>query len=143
LGTYWHRFDQKQRFSIPAKWLAEFNATPFFVAWTHEGGFIRFHPASYVDKIQNWMVAVPESDEEAKEELRWLFSQAHQLIPDAQNRIKVESSILTEFPLEPEIALVGEGAHFSLWNAQEFREKQNRPYLHTEALRLVEAHHHS
>lgn len=143
LGTFWQRFDQKQRITVPAKWQGAASQSEFFLAWPHESGCIRVYPAEILDELLLQGSTLDEANEDFVEAQQEFFGHATQLIPDQQHRITLDSSLVASFPLDSQIALLGEGRRFSIWNAQDLRERRSaRPFLFNSALTTLESYRH-
>lgn len=141
VGTFWQRFDQKQRISVPAKWQTEVSKSAFFLAWPHESSCIRIYPAEILEELLMRSTMAAEADDGFVEAQQELFGHATQLIPDQQHRITIDSSLVASFPLDSQIALLGEGRRFSIWNARELQARRaQRPFLFNPALTTLESY---
>lgn len=137
-GTFWQRFDQKQRITIPARWLPEDGRAIYFLAWAHEDGFILVYPKEYVQRMRPRGPVGKETDQDFREARRNVFANAHLLVPDQQNRITLDTRLLESFPLDSQIALVGNEVSFEIWNAKERQARlSEKPFFFDEALRTL------
>jgi DNA-binding transcriptional regulator/RsmH inhibitor MraZ len=137
-GTFWQRFDQKQRITIPNRWLPEDGRAVYFLAWPHEDGFISVYPKEFVQRMRPRSGVDKEAEQEFREARRHIFANAHHLVPDQQNRVTLDSKLLESFPLDSHIALVGNEVSFEIWNAKDRQSRMaEKPFLFDDALRTL------
>jgi transcriptional regulator MraZ len=125
LSTYVNKVDRKGRVSVPAT----FRST--LAADRHPNLLIAFpsvrlpaiecRASSRMEEIQERLETLEEFSEEY-ENLSQLFADAQPLTIDGEGRVILPEALKEHAGIAEEVAFVGRGAMFELWNPARYRE---------------------
>ena len=116
LASYKRGFDAKGRISVPSEWLSlPGNETDYFVAWFDAAEqILRVYPSQFLQLLRRYTESSKESDVEAKQRQRELFSSAKYLRMDPQNRVRIDDDLAEKLGFKDRIILQGEGMSFCI-----------------------------
>jgi len=143
LASYERGFDAKGRISVPSEWLSlPGNETDYFIAWLDASEqILRVYPSQFLHLMRRYTETSRESDPEAKQLQRELFSSAKYLKMDPQNRVRLGDDLAEKLDFQDRIVLQGEGMSFCINDVSraERSPRQSKPGDLYGALEQVEA----
>lgn len=128
LGEFTHTLDEKSRLTLPAKFRARL--ADGVVMTTGADKCLLVYPLDEFKVLFERVSALPVMGREAATLRRMLYSNAHDAIPDKQNRVVIPQPLREYAGITNEAVIVGVGKFIEVWNPQEWRR----------ALEEVQAH---
>jgi MraZ protein len=109
--------DPKGRIAIPTKYRdALFGDEGQLVVTAGQGSFLMIYPKRIWEPKQEELMALPSFDERIASLQRRLVGYADDVEPDKAGRILISPSLRELAHLEHQLALVGQGSRFELWD---------------------------
>lgn len=139
LSTFVNRLDKKGRVSVPSTFRAALAPQPF-------QGIILFRSYTLaavegfgMDRMERLSQQLDTMDlfSDAQNDLAAsIFADAHQLAFDGEGRVMLPEALCQHADLSDQVAFVGRGATFQLWNPDHFKthQEQARDRLKTSKL---------
>lgn len=122
LATVINNLDAKGRVSVPADFraAAEHDAFNGIVLWPalNGGPFYEAAGYGYILHMQSVVRSLPLYSKERDALQNALFGEARKLSFDSNGRVTVPKDILDALKLEGEVAFVGQGDSFQIWNSK-------------------------
>lgn len=118
LGTHVFKLDAKGRLSIPARFraiLERFGSDELVLRPSHLLPCIECWPSTAFDKVAEGLDKLDVFAEDTDDLATILFAQAQNLRPDAEGRLVLPKAMAQHAALADEVALVGNGNHFLIW----------------------------
>jgi MraZ protein len=128
VSTHWNKLDSKNRVSVPASFRAvlgesgaqKLSLFPSFVCSAMEGG-----GPELVEALEDAVSEESGFFSEQQSALRGaIFGSLVELAWDGEGRVVLPKSVLDHTGITGEIAFVGMGRSFQLWEAEAFRKSQ-------------------
>jgi MraZ protein len=123
-GRFYHTIDPKGRVSIPAKFrdaLENDYAERRLVVVPNEH-CLEVHPMKEWRQIEDKVKALPQLSPEVQKFNRLYISRAQDASVDGQGRIQIPPELRERAGLVKDVALVGEGLKFEIWNRERWEE---------------------
>ena len=116
-GTHFASLDAKGRIALPSRLRAALTeaGAASLVAARHPDGCLLIYPRNRWEKKREAIAALPYS---ARFLQRIVLGSAVDLTIDKAGRVLIPADLRTLAGLEKEVALVGMGEHFELWDAK-------------------------
>ena len=119
IGEYEHSLDAKGRLIMPAK-LREDMGEKFILTTGLDGCLFGFSMSEW-EKFEDKLKALPITNKNARNFVRFFFSGANECEIDKQGRINIPQSLREYAELGREVAIIGVSTRVEIWN----REKWN------------------
>ncbi len=131
MGTHQNRLDAKGRVSIPATFrtvlrdAAPDSAAPALVLRpSHKHDCIEGWPAAEFHALGGAMARF-DTFSESQDDLAYvLYAEAAELTPDKEGRIVLPEALLQAAKIESEMAFVGLGRHFQIWEPKGLAQRR-------------------
>ncbi len=122
LATIVNSLDAKGRVSVPADFRMaatheDFNGVIIWPA-LNGGAFFEAAGYNYMLEMQNAIRALPLYSKERDKLQNAFFGEARKLSFDSNGRVTMPKDVLERLGVDGEIAFVGQGDSFQIWNAQ-------------------------
>lgn len=127
LGTHQFRLDAKGRLSIPARFRAALEragSDELVLRPSHQLPCIECWPAQAFEELASGLGRLDAFSEQADDLAAVLFSQSVNLRPDAEGRLVLPRMLAEHAGLAEEVALVGNGRNFMIWEPEAARRRQ-------------------
>ena len=122
-GKYRHTIDSKSRLTIPAKHRSQLSAGVVIAP-----GFdpcLTIYPIARWEHISDKIEQYPAmTEEDVREFLLFLFSEASDEVPDKQGRVIVSNDLRAYANLGDEVIVAGVRDHLEVWNPDTYAEKR-------------------
>lgn len=128
LGEFTHTLDEKSRLTLPAKFRARL--ADGVVMTTGADKCLLIYPLDEFKLLFERVSALPVMGREAATLRRMLYSNAHDAMPDKQNRVVIPQPLREYAEITNEAVVVGVGKFIEVWNPREWQR----------ALEEVQAH---
>jgi len=118
LGTHVFKLDAKGRLSIPARFRAALERTgsdELVLRPSHLMPCIECWPTPAFERLAAGLDNLDAFSEQADDLAAVLFSQSHNIRPDAEGRLVLPRGLAQHAAVTEELALVGTGSHFQIW----------------------------
>lgn len=128
LGEFAHTLDEKSRLTLPAKFrprLAE-----GIVMTTGSDKCLLVYPLDEFKLVFERVSALPMLGKEVATLRRMLYSNAHDLVPDKQNRVVIPQPLREYAEITNEVVIVGVGKFIEIWNPREWQRAREEVQLH-------------
>ena len=141
-GYYEHNLDDKGRLMIPSK-LREglVSGSPLYVLKGFEGCLSVFNESAFNDLCAS-LDKLAYEDMKARQYIRGLLSSVIQLNVDKLGRIQIPVTALNKYHISRQVAVIGVGNHFEIWDYQAYQryEEENAKNFEDVADQLVRGH---
>ena len=114
IGEYEHSLDAKGRLIMPAK-LRQDMGEKFIVTKGLDGCLFAFSQNEWLN-FETKLKALPLSDRNARNFVRFFLSGATECEIDKQGRFLIPSNLRTAAGLEKEAVIIGVGTRLEIWN---------------------------
>ena len=125
LSTYTNKVDRKGRVSVPATFrstLASNRRTNLVIAFpSPRFDAIECTGSDRMEEIQDRLETIEQFSDE-HDNLSQLFADAHELIIDGDGRVVLPEKLKAYAALNEDVAFVGRGATFQMWNPARYDE---------------------
>ncbi|BCX05174.1 MAG: transcriptional regulator MraZ [Candidatus Roseilinea sp.] len=128
LGEFTHTLDEKSRLTLPAKFRTRL--ADGVVMTTGADKCLLIYPLDEFKLLFERVSALPMMGREAATLRRMLYSNAHDAVPDKQNRVVIPQPLREYAEITNEAVVVGVGKFIEVWNPREWQR----------ALEEVQAH---
>lgn len=126
LGQYLTTFSGKGRIILPKKFRQELRGkTEIVVSRGFEQCIWGFNLDVWQKQADKYL-ETPASEDAARALRRYIFSASEILDLDRQGRFVIPAMLLSYANLEGEVALVGAGDHFEIWNKERWENYRKR-----------------
>lgn len=115
LGEYKAKFTGKGRVILPKKIREEINGDKFILSRGFEGCVWGFTLNTFEEESRK-QLEVSATDEKARRLRRYLFSGSETVDLDRQGRFVIPRGLIEYGRLKGEVAIIGAGDHFEIWN---------------------------
>lgn len=123
LGEFAHTLDEKSRLALPAKFRARLVDGVVLTAAAEK--CLLIYPADEFKLLFERVSALPVLDRDSAGLRRMLFSNAHDAVPDKQNRVVIPQPLREFAEITNEVVLVGVGKFIEVWTPRAWAsEKQ-------------------
>lgn len=115
--------DAKGRMAMPARYrdlLTEKYAGRLVVTVDFSGRCLLLYPIDGWEIIQQKLESLSSFDEASRQAQRMLIGHAHDLEMDGSGRILLPQILRSRARLDKQMALVGQGAKFEIWNKEDW-----------------------
>lgn len=119
LGEFRHSLDEKSRLTLPAKFCARL--ADGVVMTTGTDKCLLIYPLDEFKLLFERVSALPVMGREAATLRRMLYSNAHDAVPDKQNRVVIPQPLREYAEITNEAVVVGVGKFIEVWNPREWQ----------------------
>ncbi|PJF47846.1 MAG: transcriptional regulator MraZ [Chloroflexi bacterium] len=119
LGEFTHSLDEKSRLTLPAKFRARL--ANGLVMTTGTDKCLLIYPLDEFKLLFERVSALPVMGREAATLRRMLYSNAHDAVPDKQNRVVIPQPLREYAEITNEAVVVGVGKFIEVWNPREWQ----------------------
>ena len=121
-GYYEHSLDDKGRLMIPSK-LREglSNGSPLYVLKGFEGCLSIYNEISFI-KLSDRLSTLAYEDKDARSYIRNVLGSVTQLNVDKLGRIQIPVTILNKYQISRQVAVIGVGDHFEVWDLAAYND---------------------
>ncbi|GIV85179.1 MAG: division/cell wall cluster transcriptional repressor MraZ [Candidatus Roseilinea sp.] len=119
LGEFTHSLDEKSRLTLPAKFRARL--ADGLVMTTGTDKCLLIYPLDEFKLLFERVSALPVMGREAATLRRMLYSNAHDAVPDKQNRVVIPQPLREYAEITNEAVVVGVGKFIEVWNPREWQ----------------------
>jgi MraZ protein len=126
LGEFEHTIDEKGRITIPAKFRGRLAAG--MVITKGIDNCLWLYPIDVWEVLAKKISALPLTDPRAREFSRQVFGGASDDEPDRQGRVNVPSYLREYANIDKQAMIVGLHDHCEIWNADHWRERQEKSH---------------
>lgn len=121
-GYYEHSLDDKGRLMIPAKLREGLSGgSPLYVLKGFEGCLSIYNEISFM-KLTDRLSSLAYEDKEARSYIRNVLGSVTQLNVDKLGRIQIPVTILSKYQISRQVAVIGVGDHFEVWDLAKYNE---------------------
>ncbi|MCL6509408.1 MAG: division/cell wall cluster transcriptional repressor MraZ [Anaerolineae bacterium] len=128
LGEFTHTLDEKSRLTLPAKFRARL--ADGVVMTTGSDKCLLVYPLDEFKLLFERVSALPVMGREAATLRRMLYSNAHDAVPDKQNRVVIPQPLREYAGIVNEAVVVGVGKFIEIWNPQEWQRAREEIQAH-------------
>src|SRR5258708_1304715 len=114
LGEYKTKFSGKGRIILPHKFREELSGKKVILSRGFESCIWGFDESDFEEEAKK-QLEISATEERARYMRRYLFSGSQSVELDAQGRIIIPSALLDFASVREEIAIIGAGDHFEIW----------------------------
>jgi MraZ protein len=121
-GQFDHTLDEKNRLTLPARYRPELERG-IFITRGLDKCLIAFTMDDFqklADKIKN----LQWTNETVRLFSRVMFSNAIDVVPDRQGRVRIPDYLLQYAAIDSEVKIAGANLWFEIWNRQSWAEQQ-------------------
>ena len=123
IGEYEHSLDAKGRLILPAKLRADMGEK-FIVTKGLDGCLFAFSQSEWLN-FETKLKALPLSDKNARNFVRFFLSGATECELDKQGRFLIPNNLRTAANLEKEAIIIGVGTRLEIWNKSTWENMDN------------------
>jgi MraZ protein len=116
LGEFAHSLDDKGRLTLPAKFRARL--AEGLVMTTGADNCLLVYPMDEFSALFEKVSALPMMGRDAANLRRLLFTNAHDALPDKQNRVIIPQHLREYAGIAGEAIVVGVGKYIEIWNPE-------------------------
>ena len=121
-GYYEHSLDDKGRLMIPSKLREGLNSgSPLYVLKGFEGCLSIYNEISFL-KLTERLSSLAYEDKEARSYIRNILGSVTQLNVDKLGRIQIPITILNKYQISRQVAVIGVGDHFEIWDLDKYQD---------------------
>ena len=124
LGEYEHSIDDKGRLTIPAKFRDELEGG--VVITRGLDGCLWAFPRAEWEQLAEKIRALPSTNRATRGFVRFMFSGAHDSIPDRQGRVLIPQKLRDHADIAGETAVIGVMNRVEIWNPTKWSEAFSR-----------------
>lgn len=117
LGEYKGKFTGKGRVVLPHKFRQELKGKEIILSRGFEKCIFGFDLIDFESEARK-QLEISATEERARYMRRYLFSSSESVELDAQGRIIIPSALLDFASVLGEVAIIGAGDHFEIWDAR-------------------------
>lgn len=117
LGEYKLKFSGKGRIVLPAGLREELGQAVVVLSRGFEGCIFGFSPEGFEEEAKR-QLETSATEERARYLRRYLFGSSVEVVLDGQGRFVIPINLLTYANLQGEVAVIGAGDHFEVWNSK-------------------------
>lgn len=121
LGEYITNFSGKGRIVLPRKFRQELKGKEVILSRGFEGCIWGFDISDFEVEAKK-QLEVSATEERARLMRRYLFSGSESVELDNQGRIIIGSALLDYASVKGEVAVIGAGDHFEIWNSKTWKK---------------------
>jgi len=121
LGEYLHSIDQRGRLALPKKIRTEISGNELVLARGFEKCILVYTRADW-ERETGKELQLPISDKKGREIKRYLFSGAELAEIDKVGRVLIPQLLKNYAGIEKEVAVLGAGDHFEVWEPKVWRQ---------------------
>ena len=124
-GYYEHSLDDKGRLMIPSK-LREglISGSPLYVIRGFEGCLSIYNENTF-NQLYEDISKLSYNDKTARNYIRNILGSVVILNVDKLGRIQIPTSVLTRYNISKNVAVLGVGDHFEIWDLETYQTYQN------------------
>lgn len=115
LGEYQTKFSGKGRIILPRKFRQELRSKEVILSRGFEGCIWGFDILDFEAEAEK-QLEISATEERARLMRRYLFSGSESVELDNQGRIIIPSALLDFASVKMDVAIIGAGDHFEIWN---------------------------
>ncbi|TSC87740.1 MAG: MraZ protein [Microgenomates group bacterium Gr01-1014_7] len=115
LGEYQTKFSGKGRIILPRKFRQELKSKEVILSRGFEGCIWGFDILDFEVEAKK-QLEISATEERARYLRRYLFSGSESVELDSQGRIIIPSALLDFASVKEDVAIIGAGDHFEVWN---------------------------
>ena len=120
IGEYEHSLDAKGRLIMPAK-LRDDMGEKFILTTGLDGCLFGFSMSEW-EKFEDKLKALPITNKNARNFVRFFLSGATECELDKQGRFLISSNLRNVATLEKEVVIIGVGTRIEIWNKDKWEE---------------------
>ena len=120
MGEYEHTLDAKGRISMPAKLRKDMGET-FILTKGLDGCLFAFSQEEWLN-FETKLKALPLSDKNARNFVRFFLSGATECEIDKQGRFLISNNLRNAANLEKEAVIIGVGTRLEIWNKETWQK---------------------
>lgn len=121
-GYYEHSLDDKGRLMIPSKLREGLSSgSPLYVLKGFEGCLSIYNEMSFL-KLTDRLSSLAYEDKEARSYIRNVLGSVTQLNVDKLGRIQIPVTILSKYQISRQVAVIGVGDHFEIWDLAKYND---------------------
>lgn len=129
LSTYVNRIDKKGRVSVPASFRAALEASGspvLYVTPHHELPAIDGNSAAWMEQLVSRLDELPMFSRERSNLEHTILGKTRDLALDPEGRISLPKALLDKAGIEEQVAFVGLGRYFQIWNPDALEAHRSR-----------------
>lgn len=120
IGEYEHSLDAKGRLIMPAK-LREDMGEKFILTTGLDGCLFGFSMSEW-EKFEDKLKALPITNKNARNFVRFFLSGATECELDKQGRFLIVGKLRENAKLEKDVTIIGTGTRIEIWNKEKWQE---------------------
>jgi MraZ protein len=128
LGEFAHTLDEKSRLTLPARFRTRLAEGVVMTTGTER--CLLVYPMDEFKVLFDKVSALPMIGREAATLRRMIFTNAHDAMPDKQNRVVVPQPLREYAGIANEVVVVGVGKWIEIWNPKEWQRAQEEVREH-------------
>ncbi|MCC9620234.1 division/cell wall cluster transcriptional repressor MraZ [Thalassospira sp. MA62] len=126
-GTHIHKLDRKGRVSVPKRFRAALEQESFaglYLYQSHKESALEGCSESHMERIAASIDELDMFSDEADDLADTILGSSHSLPFDGEGRIILPAELIEYAQIEDQVAFVGRGRTFRLWNPEIFKPLQ-------------------
>ena len=121
-GYYEHSLDDKGRLMIPSKLREGLSSgSPLYVLKGFDGCLSIYNEISFI-KLSERLSTLAYEDKDARSYIRNVLGSVTQLNVDKLGRIQIPVTILNKYQISRQVAVIGVGDHFEVWDLAAYND---------------------
>lgn len=128
LGEFAHTLDEKSRLTLPAKFRTRL--ADGVVMTTGTDKCLQVYPLDEFRVLFERVSALPVMGQESATLRRMLYSNAHDAVPDKQNRVVIPQALREYAEITNEVVVVGVGKFIEIWNPRAWQRAREEVQAH-------------
>ena len=125
LGEYRTKFTGKGRVVLPHKFRQELGSKEVILSRGFENCIWGFDLKDFEEEARK-QLEISATEERARYMRRYLFSGSQSVELDAQGRIIIPSALLDFASVKEEVAIIGAGDHFEIWDTRAWKKHMKK-----------------
>ncbi|HEY5793066.1 MAG TPA: hypothetical protein VIS74_07195 [Chthoniobacterales bacterium] len=121
-GVFERALDEKNRVTIPAKWMTEGEACFYLAPGAQKKFLMVLPPAEFIGIENRIMEGSTKSLAEKRAAVQHFQRATEEANVDKQGRMLLPERLTKEFDLSKDVMLIGNKERFEIWNTQKWQE---------------------